>query len=113
MTLTAPYGHNGAYPTLEGIVRHHADPARGLAEWTPEMARLPDAPWLGAIDFVIRDDAREMARVAASIDIAPVELSDADVADLVAFLGALEGTASRYGRLGIPDAVPSGLAVER
>ena len=23
IALTAPYGHNGAYPTLEGIIRHH------------------------------------------------------------------------------------------
>ncbi len=22
---TAPYGHNGAYNTLEGIISHHAD----------------------------------------------------------------------------------------
>ena len=24
--ITGPYGHNGAYTTLEGIVRHHLDP---------------------------------------------------------------------------------------
>ena len=64
-------------------------------------------------DFVIRSDAREMARVSAKLDIRPVVLSDAEVADLVAFMGALEGGESRYGRLGVPDAVPSGLAVER
>ncbi|MEL6206267.1 MAG: cytochrome c peroxidase, partial [Pseudomonadota bacterium] len=26
VALTAPYGHNGAYPTLEGMIRHHLDP---------------------------------------------------------------------------------------
>ena len=113
VTLTAPYGHNGAYPTLEGIVRHHADPLGALDRWEPAMARLPKAGWLEEIDFVIRSDAREMARVRARVDIAPVSLSGADVADLVAFLGALEGGASRYGRLGAPDAVPSGLPVDR
>nr|WP_281494086.1 cytochrome c peroxidase [Jannaschia sp. S6380] len=113
VTLTEPWGHNGAYPTLAGIVRHHADPVAGLAEWTPDLARLPDADWLGATDFVIRSDTREMARVAAAIDIEPVALSEAEVADLVAFLGALEGGESRYGRLGVPDAVPSGLPVDR
>ena len=30
IALTAPYGHNGAYPTLEGIVRHHLDPLTAL-----------------------------------------------------------------------------------
>ncbi|SFJ33645.1 cytochrome-c peroxidase [Jannaschia pohangensis] len=113
VTLTAPYGHNGAYPTLEGIIRHHADPRAAFDAWTPEAARLPRADWLAAIDFVVRDDAREMARVAAAVDIAPVALTEGQVADLVAFLGALEGTESLRGRLGVPDAVPSGLAVDR
>ncbi|UWQ19468.1 methylamine utilization protein MauG [Jannaschia sp. M317] len=113
VTLTGPWGHNGAYPTLVGIVRHHADPLAALDAWTPALSGLPKADWLAAIDFVIQSDTREMARVRAAVDIAPVALSDAEVADLVAFLHALEGGDSRYGRLGIPDAVPSGLEVER
>ena len=52
VALTAPYGHNGAYPTLEGIVRHHLDPAAGFASWTPEMAALPEVPWLAKADFL-------------------------------------------------------------
>ncbi|PWJ15076.1 cytochrome-c peroxidase [Jannaschia seohaensis] len=113
VTLTAPYGHNGAYPTLEGIIRHHADPLAALDAWTPQMAKLPAADWLRPIDFVIQQDRREMARVRATITIEPVALNEAEIADLVAFLGALEGGASRHGRLGPPDAVPSGLEVER
>ena len=113
VTLSAPYGHNGAYPTLEGIIRHHADPLAALARWTPDMARLPEAGWLAATDFVIRQDAREMARVRSQIDIQSFDISDEEIADLVSFLGALEGGASRYGRRGAPDAVPSGLPVER
>ena len=35
VALTAPYGHNGAYPTLEGIVRHHLDPEAGFADLAP------------------------------------------------------------------------------
>lgn len=113
VTLTGPYGHNGAYPTLAGIIRHHADPLGGLEGWRPEMANLPKAPWLGATDFVIRSDAREMARVLERIDIQAQDLSEIEILDLVAFLGALEGGASKYGRLGIPETVPSGLEVER
>ncbi|WGH79919.1 cytochrome-c peroxidase [Jannaschia ovalis] len=112
VTLTAPYGHNGAYPTLAGIIRHHADPLAALDAWTPDLAKLPEAPWLTATDFVIRQDRREMARVRAAVDIAPVALSEAEIADLVAFLGALEGRESVKGRLGKPAAVPSGLPVE-
>ncbi|MEM9031921.1 MAG: methylamine utilization protein MauG, partial [Pseudomonadota bacterium] len=113
VALTAPYGHNGAYPTLEGIVRHHLNPVAARAAWTPDMAQLPDAPWLTAIDFVIRDDAREMARQAAVIDIDPVpNLGDREIADLIAFLHALTGKTAETRPLGRPDAVPSGLAVD-
>lgn len=112
VALTAPYGHNGAYPTLEGIIRHHLNPQAALDQWTPAMARLPKAAAVEQIDFVIQSDSREMARQRAKLDIASVDLSDAQVVDLVAFMHALTGGDSRYGRLGRPKAVPSGLAVD-
>ncbi|WP_269582827.1 cytochrome-c peroxidase [Roseibium sp. Sym1] len=112
--LTAPYGHNGAYSTLEGIIRHHLDPDGALASWSPQTADLPHAPWLEAIDFVVWNDAREMARQARFRDIAPVALTDNDVADLIAFLKSLTGTTSvTTPPLGVPDTVPSGLPVDR
>ncbi len=113
VALSAPYGHNGAYATLDGIVRHHLDPVAGFAAWQPHMAKLPDAPWLAATDFLSLDDARERARLAAQVDIAPVTLSDGEVGALIAFLHALTGTASIKGRLGEPAQVPSGLEVPR
>ncbi|MEO1734170.1 MAG: cytochrome c peroxidase [Pseudomonadota bacterium] len=94
VAITGPYGHNGAYPTLVGIVRHHLDPVGMRAAWTPDMAQLPDVPWLAAGDFVIRLDRFEMARQAAAIDIEPIALADSDVDDIVAFLHALTGTDS-------------------
>jgi cytochrome c peroxidase len=112
VALTGPYGHNGAYPTLEGIIRHHADPLGGLDAWRSEMAQLPEVPWLQRADFIIHQDSREMARVRAAIDLEPRDLSDAQIMELVAFLGALTGKSSIHGRLGKPDAVPSGLRVD-
>lgn len=112
VALTAPYGHNGAYPTLEGIIRHHLDPVAARKTWSREMANLPKVPWLEEIDFAIQADSREMARQAAVLDIAPLDLHDAEVADLIAFLSALSGGESRFGRLGRPDIVPSGLKVD-
>ncbi|MCY0151234.1 hypothetical protein OEG86_02000 [Hoeflea alexandrii] len=41
VALTGPWGHNGAYATLEGIVRHHLDPIASLEAWTPDMVLLP------------------------------------------------------------------------
>ncbi|WFE88261.1 cytochrome c peroxidase [Roseibium porphyridii] len=112
--LTGPYGHNGAYPTLEGIVRHHLDPDGSLASWRPETASLPNVPWLEAIDFVVWNDKREMARHARFRDIAPIALSDDEISDLVGFLKALTGTASVSNPpFGIPKSVPSGLPIDR
>ncbi|MCV0425012.1 MAG: methylamine utilization protein MauG [Roseibium sp.] len=112
--LTGPYGHNGAYPTLEGIIRHHLDPDEMLQTWSPEKAALPDAPWLEPIDFVVWNDKREMARQVLFRDISPIKLSDEEVSDLVAFLKGLTGTSSVAAPpFGIPDKVPSGLPVDR
>ena len=112
VALTAPYGHNGAWPTLEGMIRQHLDPAAARAAWRPELARLPSAPWLAPVDFVIRQDARELARQAARTDIDLAPLDDDQIADLVAFLHALTGETARVRPLGRPETVPSGLPVD-
>ncbi|MEP5762110.1 MAG: cytochrome c peroxidase [Litoreibacter sp.] len=112
VALTPPYGHNGAYPTLEGIIRHHLDPLSSFNNWNPELAALPSANIASQVDFVIRQDQREMARQRAAISLKPISLNDAQISDLVAFMHALTGQDSRYGRLGRPDKVPSGLRVD-
>lgn len=112
VALTAPYGHNGAYPTLEGIVRHHLNPLGGLDSWERSKARLPDVPWLEAIDFVVQSDSREIARQRAAVDITPIDLADEEVDAIVAFLHALTGKTAETRPLGRPDTVPSGLPVD-
>jgi len=112
VSLTAPYGHNGAYPTLEGIIRHHLDPVDSRQTWTPDMAALPSAPHIEAIDFVVFQDKREMARQARALDIEPQSLSDEEIDALVAFLESLTGKKAQQGRLGVPKSVPSGLPVD-
>ncbi len=113
VALTAPYGHNGAYRELRDIVLHHLDPIGALSAWTPRNTILPAADWLAVTDFLALDDRWEMERLRARVDILPVLLEEAEIDDLVAFLHALTGTASIRGRLGIPDRVPSGLAIDR
>ncbi|MDJ0992075.1 MAG: cytochrome c peroxidase [Dinoroseobacter sp.] len=113
VALTAPYGHNGAYPTLETMVRHHVDPDAARAAWKPALAALPEVPWLEEIDFVIQTDRLEMARQAATRDIRIGLLDEDKISDLVAFLHALTGkTADGPRPLGRPEAVPSELPVD-
>ncbi|MCT4608563.1 MAG: methylamine utilization protein MauG [Pelagimonas sp.] len=103
VALTAPYGHNGAYPTLEGIVRHHLNPVQAREEWTRDLAALPKIPWLEAIDFVVQSDRLEMARQAQAIDIEPVDLSDHEVAQVISFLHALTGEGRKAPPFGVPE----------
>ncbi|MEO1638876.1 MAG: cytochrome c peroxidase [Pseudomonadota bacterium] len=112
VALTAPYGHNGAYPSLADMIRHHADPVVARAAWTPEKANLPDVPWLAAGDFAIQQDRAELARQAAVNDLRPMTLSEDEIADLVAFLHALTGETADTRPMGRPDTVPSGLPVD-
>ena len=112
VALTGPYGHNGAFETLEGIIRHHLDGAASLKNWTPDMAKLPSVEWLQPTDFVIQQDRQEMQRIAAHTDIKPISLTDEEVANIVSFMHALTGKDSTKGRLGRPDKVPSGLPVD-
>lgn len=113
VSVTAPYGHNGAYPTLEGIVRHHLNPDQALKDWTPEMASLPVASEFAQIDFAVWQDRREMARQASARDIKPVSLNDREIDAIVAFLDGLTGGVSLNGRLGVPESVPSGLSIDQ
>ncbi|WP_299985332.1 cytochrome-c peroxidase [uncultured Ruegeria sp.] len=102
VSKTAPYGHNGAFPDLEGIIRHHLNPRESLAAWTPDMAALPKVPWLEKVDFIVWEDSREMDRQRHKIDVAPQELTDEQIADLVAFMDALTGTTIDRPKFGVP-----------
>ena len=113
VALTAPYGHNGAFPDLDGIIRHHLNPTKSLKEWKREWAQLPKIPWLTEIDFLVWDDRLEMKRFKNKIDIQPIALSDNEIADLVSFMHALTGQTAQKFRFGIPERVPSGLPIDK
>lgn len=70
-------------------------------------------PWLQEMDFVIQSDTLEMARQAEKIDIKPIDFSDTDVRDLVAFMHALTGKTALKRPSGVPETVPSGFSVDR
>ncbi|MFK7876811.1 MAG: cytochrome-c peroxidase [Paracoccaceae bacterium] len=94
VALTAPYGHNGAYATLDSIIRHHMYPDQETARWRPKDAQLPDIPWLAATDFVVLNDRLEMARQSKARDLKAPALSEVEITYLVAFMHALTGTQS-------------------
>lgn len=113
VALTAPYGHNGAFPDLEGIIRHHLNPSLSLRNWQRDRANLPNVPWLESIDFLVWDDRIEMKRYKEKIDIKPIPLSEVEIRNLVSFMHALSGRSAEKLRFGIPNQVPSGLFVDK
>jgi len=111
VVATAPYGHAGAYATLEGVVRHHLDPVAALRAYQITSAVLPDFP--GSPDSAVLNDPAEIDAIAAANTLAPVSLSDVEVAQLIAFLHILSDPAGQTGRMGVPATVPSGLPVDQ
>ena len=110
IALTAPYGHSGAYATLEAVVRHHLEPNRALLNYDRTQAVLHDVP---LDDWKALNDEVELFEIAASIELPAQSLTDQEVDDILAFLNALTDPGSKRGRLGVPDNVPSGLPVDR
>jgi cytochrome c peroxidase len=108
---TGPWGHDGAYSDLEAFVADHADPKAAPERYNRAQAVLPALP--GASDFAVMDDPSEVAALRKAATDWGVALSGTEIAALVAFLESLTDEAAIAGRLGVPDAVPSGLPVER
>ncbi|MBY8977071.1 cytochrome-c peroxidase [Rhodobacteraceae bacterium NNCM2] len=132
VALTGPWGHDGAYASLEAMVRHHLDTVGSLEAYDPASAGLPtldkvvvetgghagaelsptDVAARAKFDlrdeWVHRSDALR-ARIARANKLAPLNLSDAEVGHLLAFLESLtDPTAVDRSDL-VPESVPSGL----
>ncbi|MFP3385538.1 cytochrome-c peroxidase [Tritonibacter sp. SIMBA_163] len=111
VSLTAPYGHSGAFATLEAMVEHHLSPEASLESFDIASVVLP--PLEGKDDWGVHRAAAEREAVLRAVDLTPQPLSPAEVDDIVAFLRALTDEDAAKGRLGVPESVPSGLPVDR
>ncbi|MCR9125419.1 MAG: cytochrome-c peroxidase [Rhodobacteraceae bacterium] len=105
---TGPYGHTGSHADLAGFVADHLDPVAALHRF--DAAAVPLAPLEGARGAV---PASEIQRIADAVQAPAVRLQPGDLQDIVAFLDSLSDPGSLAGRLGVPDGVPSGLAMDR
>ena len=112
VTATAPYGHNGAYLTLQGIIQHHLTPIESLDSYDAKQLVMPKDPYLVETDFIIQQDKREMKRLKHQRDIDLPSLTETEVGLLIEFLTALTDQQALYGRLGAPSEVPSAIAVD-
>jgi cytochrome c peroxidase len=109
IALTAPYGHDGAYNTLEEVVRHQLNPAKALEEYNPAQLVMPSRADLDAEDLKVQNDPVRRAEIAAACETPAIELSETEISHLVDFLHALTDPDSIDLRLTVPAALPSGL----
>ena len=108
VALTAPYGHSGAFDTLEAMVRHHLDSVASLNTYDRSQAVLPSRPDLDALDFLVMDNQALVNDIAAANELGPTPLSERDIASLIEFLHALTDPSSVDLRKDVPRSLPSG-----
>jgi cytochrome c peroxidase len=102
---TGPWMHNGAFSSLEDVIRHHADPEQSLTSYDPEVQLFqPDLR-----DLVIRDEGLNEWML-EGVDMNDGSLEGNRVRLLIAFLESLTAP-DLQARLDwvMPPSVPSGL----
>jgi len=106
---TAPYGHSGAFNTLEAMVSHHADAVDSLYRYDPGQASLPSRADLDDLDRVALSDPGVLAGIAQANELVPRYLTERDFRRLIDFLHALTDPAMLDLRGDVPGALPSGM----
>ena len=111
VTQTGPWGHDGAFNSLEAMVRHHLDPVNSLANYDKSQAVLPSHTELNSQDFIVQDDTARRNAISNAIEIEPISLTDDEIAKLMEFMDALTDSNCIDLRATAPLSVPSGLPV--
>lgn len=108
VALTAPYMHNGAYTTLRAAVKHYVNVTTALQSY--DASQLP-ASLQGSVQT---DPAvhQQILATLSSIVAPPLSITDAEVDDIVAFLGALTDPSAMDLSDEVPASVPSGLPID-
>ena len=97
VAVTGPFGHDGAYATMEAVVRHHLDPALGLDGYDPGQLEQPGIPNLATVPDRGREALTRLLadRIAGRPVLQDVSLTDTQVDELLAFLEALTDPCAR------------------
>jgi cytochrome c peroxidase len=111
VTATGPWGHAGGHSDLREFVTYHAAPNAGYAGYVA-AATLPVFE-AKKPDWAVLGDVAEGAAIVAAVATPDVVLTADDADAIMAFLNSLTDPTAIAGRLGIPDAVPSGLPIDR
>lgn len=111
VALTGPWGHGGAFNSLEAVVLHHLSPEESLENYDTGQAVLPPREDLDAVDFEVQNDPFRRGLLAASNELPAMSLTDREFGQLIDFLHALTDPAGLNLRKDVPFRVPSGLPI--
>ena len=109
VTLTAPYFHDGAYATLESAIAHHCNIVDGASAYDPSANGVPPTFFSSLQPY---QPSKQWASAAQQLQ-KGLPLDEQDIADLVAFLGALTDPAATDLAKFIPESVPSNLPLDQ
>lgn len=107
VAATGPWMHNGAFGNLKSAVQHHLDPITSLRNYDASE-HLSESQLVSTVST----DSAVIQDLIDRLELSKVELSDAELDDLLQFLEALTAPNLRE-RLQntIPASIPSGLPV--
>jgi len=112
VAFTGPWGHSGAYNSLEAVVRHHLNPVDSLNNYDPTQALLVSRDDLDQLDFIAHNDLGRREALANASTLEPIELTDSELSDLLEFLTiAFTDTSCIDLRIDVPKHLPSGLPI--
>ena len=109
VAITGPWMHNGAYTSLQAVIKHHSNPL--------EMLQTYDATQLDkSLEKSFRLNMSTILAMSqtfsSEINVVP-NLSDQEIEQLVVFLESLTSPSTADLSHLVPDSVPSGLPVDR
>ncbi len=112
VALTGPWGHDGAYNTLRGVLEHHINPVKSLMMYNCRQEPvLPSRKDLDAIDCLTHENLNVLEQIASSNELRPNQLGQRHIDYLLEFLNALTDSGSLDLRADVPKRVPSGLPI--
>jgi len=112
VALTGPWGHSGAFDTLEGVIRHHLNPKASLRRYNCQtQPRLPSRADLDSIDCYVMNDPALVAAISNANELRKIKLSRRKISYLMDFLNSLTDPSSLDLRHDVPKRVPSGLTL--
>jgi len=114
--LTAPYGHSGAYKTMEAILEHHIDPEKMMFEYKcPEDLQLPlygEKPAVGHYDCFTMGKKEMRRTIVDSHELPQISLDEKEKLEVLSFLKSLTDQSMLERQDEVPETVMSGLPVK-